>query len=68
MQYLKGSVAKRDDRVKKGEKIASVGLSRSPAASLTGHFEIREKNKARNLLCSGPEDKVTGGASRREAR
>ncbi|HEX9156719.1 MAG TPA: peptidoglycan DD-metalloendopeptidase family protein [Syntrophales bacterium] len=46
--YLKGSVAKKDDRVKKGEKIASVGPSQEPGGEPYLYFEIREKNKARN--------------------
>jgi lipoprotein NlpD len=46
--YLKGSVAKRDERVKKGEKIASVGPSEEPGGEPYLYFEIREKNKARN--------------------
>ena len=48
--YLKSSVAKRDDRVKKGEKIASVGPSEEPGGEPYLYFEIREKNKARNPL------------------
>jgi lipoprotein NlpD len=46
--YLKGSVAKKDDRVRKGEKIASVGPSEEPGGEPHLYFEIREKNKARN--------------------
>ncbi len=46
--YLKGSVAKKDDRVRKGEKIASVGPSEEPGGEPYLYFEIREKNKARN--------------------
>ena len=46
--YLKGSVAKRDERVKKGEKIASVGPSEEPGGEPYLYFEIRERNKARN--------------------
>jgi len=46
--YLKGSVAKRDDRVKKGEKIASVGPSEETGGEPYLYFEIRERNKARN--------------------
>ena len=46
--YLKGSVAKKDDRVKKGEKIASVGPSQETGGEPYLYFEIREKNKARN--------------------
>ncbi len=46
--YLKGSVAKKDDRVKKGEKIASVGPSQEPGGEPYLYFEIRERNKARN--------------------
>jgi lipoprotein NlpD len=46
--YLKSSVTKRDDRVKKGEKIASVGPSEEPGGEPYLYFEIRERNKARN--------------------
>jgi len=46
--YLKGSVAKKDDRVRKGEKIASVGPSEEPGGEPFLYFEIRERNKARN--------------------
>jgi lipoprotein NlpD len=46
--YLKSSVAKKDDRVKKGEKIASVGPSEEPGGEPHLYFEIRERNKARN--------------------
>jgi len=46
--YLKGSVAKKDDRVRKGEKIASVGPSEEHGGEPHLYFEIREKNKARN--------------------
>jgi len=46
--YLKGSVAKKDDRVRKGEKIASVGPPEEPGGEPHLYFEIREKNKARN--------------------
>jgi len=46
--YLKSSVAKKDDRVKKGEKIASVGPSEAPGGEPHLYFEIRERNKARN--------------------
>ena len=46
--YLKSSVAKKDDRVRKGEKIASVGPSQEPGGEPYLYFEIREKNKARN--------------------
>ena len=46
--YLKGSTAKRDDRVKKGEAFASVGPSVEPGGEPHLYFEIREKNKARN--------------------
>jgi lipoprotein NlpD len=48
--YLKGPAAKKDDRVKKGEKIASVGLAVEPGGEPHLYFEIREKNKARNPL------------------
>jgi lipoprotein NlpD len=48
--YLKSSVAKKDDRVKKGEKIASVGPAEEPGGEPYLYFEIREKNKARNPL------------------
>jgi lipoprotein NlpD len=48
--YLKNSAAKRDDRVKKGEKIASVGPAEEPGGEPYLYFEIREKNKARNPL------------------
>jgi lipoprotein NlpD len=48
--YLKSSVAKKDDRVKKGEKIASVGPSEESGGEPYLYFEIREKNKARNPL------------------
>ena len=46
--YLKGSVARKDERVKKGEKIASVGPSEEPGGEPYLYFEIRERNKARN--------------------
>jgi lipoprotein NlpD len=46
--YLKSSVAKKDDRVKKGEKIAAVGPSEEPGGEPHLYFEIRERNKARN--------------------
>ncbi len=46
--YLKSSVVKKDDRVKKGEKIASVGPSQEPGGEPYLYFEIRERNKARN--------------------
>ncbi len=46
--YLKSSVAKKDDRVKKGEKIAAVGPSEEPGGEPYLYFEIRERNKARN--------------------
>ncbi len=46
--YLKSSVAKKDDRVKKGEKIASVGPSEEPGGEPYLYFEIRERNKASN--------------------
>jgi lipoprotein NlpD len=48
--YLKGSVARKDDRVKKGEKIASVGAPEEPGGEPFLYFEIREKNKARNPM------------------
>jgi lipoprotein NlpD len=48
--YLKGSVAKKDDHVKKGEKIASVGPAEESGGEPYLYFEIREKNKARNPL------------------
>lgn len=48
--YLKSSVAKKDDRVKKGEKIASIGPAEEPGGEPYLYFEIREKNKARNPL------------------
>ncbi len=48
--YLKSSGAKKDDRVKKGEKIASVGPAEEPGGEPYLYFEIREKNKARNPL------------------
>ncbi|HEX7504282.1 MAG TPA: peptidoglycan DD-metalloendopeptidase family protein [Syntrophales bacterium] len=48
--YLKSSAAKRDDRVKKGEKIASVGPAEESGGEPYLYFEIREKNKARNPL------------------
>jgi lipoprotein NlpD len=46
--YLKSSVVKRDERVKKGGKIASVGPSEEPGGEPHLYFEIRERNKARN--------------------
>jgi lipoprotein NlpD len=48
--YLKSSVTKKDDRVKKGDKIASVGPAEEPGGEPYLYFEIREKNKARNPL------------------
>jgi murein DD-endopeptidase MepM/ murein hydrolase activator NlpD len=48
--YVKSGNAKRDDRVKKGEKIASVGPAEEPGGEPYLYFEIREKNKARNPL------------------
>ena len=48
--YLKGSVARKDDRVKKGEKIAAVGAPEEPGGEPFLYFEIREKNKARNPM------------------
>jgi lipoprotein NlpD len=48
--YLKSSVTKKDDRVKKGDKIASVGPAEEPGGEPFLYFEIREKNKARNPL------------------
>jgi len=48
--YLKSSAAKRDDRVKKGDKIATVGPAEEPGGEPYLYFEIREKNKARNPL------------------
>ncbi len=48
--YLRGSVTKKDDRVKKGEKIASIGSPEEPGGEPFLYFEIREKNKARNPM------------------
>ena len=48
--YLKNTVAKRDEKIRKGEKIASVGPSQEPGGEPYLYFEIREKNKARNPL------------------
>ena len=48
--YVKNTVAKRDGRVKKGEKIASIGPAQEPGGEPYLYFEIREKNKARNPL------------------
>jgi len=48
--YLKGIVAKKDDHVKKGETIASVGPAEQSGGEPYRYFEIREKNKARNPL------------------
>lgn len=48
--YLKNTVAKRDEKIRKGEKIASVGPSQEPGGEPYVYFEIREKNKARNPL------------------
>jgi lipoprotein NlpD len=48
--YVKSSASKKDDRVKKGEKIASVGPAEEPGGEPYLYFEIREKNKARNPL------------------
>jgi len=48
--YLKNTVAKRDERIRKGEKIASVGPAQEPGGEPYLYFEIREKNKARNPL------------------
>jgi lipoprotein NlpD len=48
--YLKNTVAKRDERIKKGEKIAAVGPSQEPGGEPYLYFEIREKNRARNPL------------------
>jgi len=48
--YLKNTVAKRDERIKKGEKIASIGPSQEQGGEPYLYFEIREKNKARNPL------------------
>ena len=54
--YLKSnSVAKKDDRVKKGEKIASVGPSESPGRrAFSGTSRSGVKNKARNPQFSWP--------------
>ncbi|NPV03540.1 MAG: peptidoglycan DD-metalloendopeptidase family protein [Syntrophaceae bacterium] len=48
--YLKNTVAKRDEKIRKGEKIASVGPPQEPGGESYLYFEIREKNKARNPL------------------
>ena len=48
--YLKGSVTRKDDRVRKGEKIASIGSSEEPGGEPFLYFEIREKNRARNPM------------------
>jgi len=48
--YLKNTVAKRDEKIRKGEKIASVGPSQEPGGEPYLYFEIREKNKARNPM------------------
>lgn len=48
--YLKNTVAKRDGKIKKGEKIASIGPPQEPGGEPHLYFEIREKNKARNPL------------------
>jgi lipoprotein NlpD len=48
--YLKNTVAKRDERIKKGEKIAAVGPSQELGGEPYLYFEIREKNRARNPL------------------
>jgi len=48
--YLKNTVARRDERIRKGEKIASVGPPQEPGGEPYLYFEIREKNRARNPL------------------
>ena len=48
--YLKNTVAKRDEKIRKGERIASVGPSQEPGGEPYLYFEIREKNKARNPM------------------
>ncbi len=48
--YLKSTVAKRDEKIRKGDRIASVGPSQEPGGEPYLYFEIREKNKARNPL------------------
>ncbi|HQF74886.1 MAG TPA: peptidoglycan DD-metalloendopeptidase family protein [Syntrophales bacterium] len=48
--YLKNTVAKRDERIRKGDRLASIGPSQEPGGEPYLYFEIREKNKARNPL------------------
>ncbi len=48
--YLKNTVAKRDEKIRKGERIASVGPSQEQGGEPYLYFEIREKNKARNPM------------------
>jgi lipoprotein NlpD len=48
--YLKNTVAKRDEKIRKGDRIASVGPSQEPGGEPYLYFEIREKNKARNPM------------------
>lgn len=48
--YLKNTATKRDERIRKGDRIASIGPSQEPGGEPYLYFEIREKNKARNPL------------------